>query len=102
LRPLLAGESEETSRLSREHVVAQSVPGLVVVAGGKWTTYRIMARDAVDAAVRGLGRAVPGSVTEDVGLIGAEGYHATWNARARIARESGVPRAKIEHLLNRY
>ena len=54
LRPLLAGESEQTSKLSREHIVAHSVPGLVVVAGGKWTTYRIMAKDAIDAAVAAL------------------------------------------------
>ena len=57
LRPLLAGESESTSKLSREHAVAHPVPGLVVVAGGKYTTYRVMAKDAVDAAVHGLGRA---------------------------------------------
>ena len=41
LRPLLSGESDETSKLSREHIVAHTVPGLVVVAGGKWTTYQI-------------------------------------------------------------
>jgi hypothetical protein len=40
LRPLLHGESEQTSKLSREHTVAHPVPGLVVVAGGKYTTYR--------------------------------------------------------------
>ena len=38
LRPLLAGESDQTSKLSREHVVAHPTPGLVVVAGGKYTT----------------------------------------------------------------
>ena len=62
LRPLLAGESDETSKLSREHIVAHSVPGLVVVAGGKWTTYRVMAKDAVDEAVRAL----DGSISESV------------------------------------
>ena len=51
LRPLLAGESDATSKLSREHAVAHPVPGLVMVAGGKYTTYRVMAKDAVDAAV---------------------------------------------------
>src|SRR3546814_8371423 len=45
LRPLLAGEDAATSKLSREHAVAHSVPGLVVVAGGKYTTYRVMAKD---------------------------------------------------------
>jgi glycerol-3-phosphate dehydrogenase len=52
LRPLLSGESESTSKLSREHVVGHPVPGLVVVAGGKYTTYRVMAADAVDEAAR--------------------------------------------------
>ena len=56
LRPLLSGESESTSKLSREHAVAHTVPGLVVVAGGKYTTYRVMAKDAIDAAVHGAGR----------------------------------------------
>ena len=52
LRPLLAGESEETSKLSREHAVAVPAPGLVAIAGGKYTTYRVMAADAIDAASR--------------------------------------------------
>jgi len=50
LRPLLAGESDATSKLSREHAVVTPVPGMTLVAGGKYTTYRVMARDAVDAA----------------------------------------------------
>jgi len=82
------------------------VPGLVVIAGGKYTTYRVMAKDAVDAAVHGLettgGRKVPVSVTDDVPLLGAEGYHALWNARAQLAQHSGLHEARIEHLLNRY
>ncbi|MDQ1606180.1 MAG: glycerol-3-phosphate dehydrogenase, partial [Microbacteriaceae bacterium] len=102
LRPLLAGESEETSKLSREHLVGHSVPGLVVIAGGKWTTYRIMARDAIDAAVSSLDGKVPRSVTQDIGLLGAEGYQAAWNKRAKIARAFGVHKVRIEHLLNRY
>jgi len=102
LRPLLAGESEETSKLSREHVVAHSVPGLVVVAGGKWTTYRVMAKDAVDEAVRALDASVSESVTANIGLLGAEGYEAAWNKRHKIARAYGVHRVRVEHLLNRY
>jgi glycerol-3-phosphate dehydrogenase len=54
LRPLLHGESEATSKLSREHAVSQSVAGLITVAGGKYTTYRVMAKDAVDMAARGI------------------------------------------------
>ncbi|MBN9605940.1 MAG: glycerol-3-phosphate dehydrogenase/oxidase [Actinomycetales bacterium] len=112
LRPLLAGESDDTSKLSREHVVARPVPGLVVIAGGKWTTYRVMAKDAIDEAVAGLEGLAPGSVdargpippstTENVPLLGAAGYHAAWNRRHRVARALGVPVERIEHLLNRF
>ncbi|MGW2053048.1 glycerol-3-phosphate dehydrogenase/oxidase [Streptomyces sp. NPDC001840] len=102
LRPLLAGESDATSKLSREHTVAHPVPGMVVVAGGKYTTYRVMAKDAVDEAVHGLDLRVAECVTEDVPLLGAEGYHALWNARARMAARTGIHVARVEHLLNRY
>jgi glycerol-3-phosphate dehydrogenase len=102
LRPLLSGESESTSKLSREHTVASPSPGLVVVAGGKYTTYRVMARDAVDACVHGLGRSVPASCTDRVPLLGAEGFPALWNRRAVLARESGLHVARLEHLLGRY
>ncbi|MCG7594300.1 glycerol-3-phosphate dehydrogenase/oxidase [Mycobacterium sp. PSTR-4-N] len=106
LRPLLAGESADTSALSREHAVAHSVPGLVVIAGGKYTTYRVMAKDAVDEAVHGLGetfdRRIPGSITEDIPLLGADGFQAMWNARAHLAAESGLGEARIARLLHRY
>ena len=102
LRPLLAGESDQTSKLSREHIVAHTVPGLVVVAGGKWTTYRVMAKDAIDAAAAALDAKVPPSVTQDIALLGAEGYQAAWNKRAKIASAFGVHPVRIEHLLNRY
>jgi glycerol-3-phosphate dehydrogenase len=106
LRPLLAGEDEATSKLSREHAVGTSVKGLVVIAGGKYTTYRIMAKDAVDAAVHGmetqLDRHAPPSVTENVPLLGADGYDALWNQRHLIARTSGLGVGRIEHLLHRY
>jgi glycerol-3-phosphate dehydrogenase len=102
LRPLLSGESESTSKLSREHVVGHPVPGLVVVAGGKYTTYRVMAADAVDEAVRGLDARVPDSCTDQVPLLGADGYQALWNQRQALAVSSGVHVARVEHMLNRY
>ncbi|GHJ35016.1 FAD-dependent oxidoreductase [Streptomyces sp. TS71-3] len=102
LRPLLAGESDATSQLSREHTVMHAAPGLVVVAGGKYTTYRVMAKDAVDEAVHGLDQRVADCVTEDIPLVGAEGYRALWNARARIAADNGLHVVRVEHLLNRY
>jgi glycerol-3-phosphate dehydrogenase len=103
LRPLLAGESDSTSKLSREHAVASPVRGLVMVAGGKYTTYRVMAKDAVNAAVHGLGRSdVPGSCTEDVPLIGADGYQALWHGREILAQRVGLRVGQVEHLLDRY
>jgi glycerol-3-phosphate dehydrogenase len=102
LRPLLAGESESTSKLSREHTVAHPVPGLVMIAGGKYTTYRLMARDAVDAVAHGLDGRVAPSCTDVVPLIGADGYVALWNGRYALARSSGLHVARIEHLLHRY
>jgi glycerol-3-phosphate dehydrogenase len=102
LRPLLAGESEQTSALSREHAVVSPVPGLTMVAGGKYTTYRVMAADAVDSAVHGLRGGVPESCTADVPLLGADGYHAVWNRRETLARDAGLHVARIEHLLRRY
>ncbi|GAA3058167.1 hypothetical protein GCM10020000_46120 [Streptomyces olivoverticillatus] len=82
--------------------MAHPVPGLVVVAGGKYTTYRVMAKDAVDEAVHGLSQRVADCVTEDVPLVGAEGYRALWNGRAQLAVRTGLHVARIEHLLNRY
>ncbi len=102
LRPLLAGESDITSKLSREHIVAHPVPGLVMVAGGKYTTYRLMARDAVDAVAHGLDGKVAPSCTETIPLVGADGHVALWNARYSLARSSGLHVARIEHLLHRY
>ena len=102
LRPLLAGESDSTSKLSREHAVASPVRGVIMIAGGKYTTYRIMAKDAIDAAARELDQKVPESCTEDVPLLGAEGYHALWNARPLIEAETGLRDVQVEHLLNRY
>ena len=102
LRPLLAGDAADTSSLSREHVVTRPLPGLVSVAGGKYTTYRLMARDAVDAAVEDLPEAVPASVSDRVQLLGADGYLPRLNASARIAETSGLDVAAVHHLLDRY
>ncbi len=102
LRPLLSGEVESTSKLSREHVVGHPVPGLVVVAGGKFTTYRVMAADAVDEAARTMDARVPDSCTAEVPLIGADGYRPLWNQRRALAAAFGIHVARVEHLLNRY
>ena len=102
LRPLLAGESDSTSTLSREHAVASPVRGLTVIAGGKYTTYRVMAKDAVDFAVHDMDRKVPESITENVPLLGADGYHGLWNSRRNLASRIGLRVHVVEHLLGRY
>ncbi|MCZ2859579.1 glycerol-3-phosphate dehydrogenase/oxidase [Blastococcus sp. VKM Ac-2987] len=101
LRPLLAGESDDTSRLSREHAVVTPVPGLVLVAGGKYTTYRVMAADAVDAAVEGLPGA-PRSRTAELPLVGARGWAAVRDRAAELAAAHGVPQDAVERLLERH
>ncbi len=102
LRPLASGKSEPTSRISREHTVVTPVPGLVIIAGGKYTTYRVMARDAIEAAVHSLGGDVPPSITDRVPLAGAEGYETRLNQVDRLALSSGLHRARIDHLLGRH
>ena len=76
LRPLLdrrVGEHQHAQ--PRAHRRGARCPGMVAVAGGKYTTYRVMARDAVDAAARGLDAHVPrvGDATSTP-LVGADGY----------------------------
>jgi glycerol-3-phosphate dehydrogenase len=102
LRPLLSGEDESTSQLSREHAVARPMPGVVAVAGGKYTTYRPMAADAVDAVAVDVTRTVPPSVTENIPLVGAEGYAAMVNSLDGLSDRWGIPRFRAEHLLNRF
>jgi len=118
LRPLLAVEArnrsgphtvdEHTSALSRTHAVVEPMLGLMLVAGGKYTTYRVMAADVVDRAARRLGglrRAggtVPPSPTAELPLLGADGYRPMWTMRAEVARRHGVSVGVVEHLLERY
>ncbi len=101
LRPLLSGEADSTSKLSREHAVYEPMLGLLLVAGGKYTTYRVMAADVVDQAARRLGGTRP-SRTAELPLLGADGFTAMWRDRADLARRHGVPAGVVEHLLERY
>ena len=108
LRPLLKavkkqgeGNGGETTKLSREHTVANPVPGLVLIAGGKLTTYRVMAKDAVDHAIRDW-VARPPSITERVPLLGAYAHEARTNQRVALSRASGLEVGVIDHLLGRY
>ncbi|MGV7824805.1 glycerol-3-phosphate dehydrogenase [Mycobacterium kansasii] len=102
LRPLLAGESEETSKLSREHAVAVPAAGLVAIAGGKYTTYRVMAADAIDTAVQFIPARVAPSITQKVSLLGADGYFALVNQVEHVGAMYGLHPYRVRHLLDRY
>jgi glycerol-3-phosphate dehydrogenase len=75
---------------------------LISVAGGKYTTYRIMAKDAVDLAASRLEAAIPPSRTDRLPLLGADGYASLKQRRSDLARQSGLPEAAIGRLLSRY
>jgi len=102
LRPLLEGESDDTSKLSREHAVAVPAPGLVAIAGGKYTTYRVMGEDAIDAASEFIPARVAPSITEKVPLLGADGYFALVNQAERVGAYYGLHPYRVRHLLDRY
>ncbi|TQL01782.1 glycerol-3-phosphate dehydrogenase/oxidase [Cellulomonas sp. SLBN-39] len=104
LRPLLqpgtkAGTS--SAKVSREHTVASPTPGLTVIAGGKLTTYRVMAKDAVDFAIGSRATVLP-SITTDVPLVGAEGLKVVQRQARAIAARYGWDRPRMDHLLHRY
>jgi glycerol-3-phosphate dehydrogenase len=77
-------------------------PGLVAIAGGKYTTYRVMAADAVNAAVPDLPGRVAPSITNKVPLLGADGYHALVNQADTLAARYGLHPYRLRHLLDRY
>lgn len=101
LRPLVAGEEDDaTADLSRTHRVHTSPEGLITVTGGKLTTYRRMAADAVDTAVRQLGRHLTYCPTRKLPLWGSDGTAALGEPGA--ARRLGIDPAVLAHLTGRY
>ena len=106
LRPLVAEAARtDTTRISRRHVVESPAPALTTIAGGKYTTYRVMAADLVDAAARALGSRAP-SVTRDVPLLGAGAVrvdHAALDSEAidRLVRRYGGLAEEVVALVER-
>ena len=101
LRPLI-DDGGETNRASREHAVAAPVPGLVAVAGGKYTTYRVMAQEAVDACVPSLSSEPTPSSTESLPLVGSRGYASLPLWRDVLKERIGVDDAALDRLIRRY
>lgn len=102
LRPLVDQEGETESRLSREHVVRRPRPGLVTVTGGKLTTYRVMAADAVDAVATDLGEDLGPCRTDEIALLGAGRTEAVLAASADHPATASVPVAAQARLAERY
>ena len=109
LRPLLTATDAEasTTTISREHAVLRPADGFVCVVGGKWTTYRVMAADVIDAAATELvslapDRLVPPSITADIPVVGAPGFRDAWESREQIARDADLSLGAVEHLLRRH
>lgn len=102
LQPVSKGDSQTAStKVSREHTVMEVAPGMSAIAGGKLTTYRVMAEDAVDFALGERAKDLP-SVTEGIKLVGAEGYEALASRSQAIGQQMGWEADRVEHLLERY
>ena len=70
LRPLVKGKSKTTAALSRDHLIRVAGSGLITIAGGKWTTYRLMAEDVVDLAVEKYHLPGKPCVTQELKIYG--------------------------------
>ena len=106
LRPLLQpgkkGDEKPSTKVSREHTVTEVAPGLVSIAGGKLTTYRVMAEDAVDFALGAAEAAKHPSGTSETPLVDAAGYHVYARQAPLLAATYGWSEAMVAHLLHRY
>ena len=105
VRPLASGSvggGATTAALSRDHAILPGPEGMFTIIGGKYTTSRRMAEDAVDAAAGYLGGPIPASVTAALPLLGADGWMALRNRRGRLAAATGLPVEQVDHLLGRY
>lgn len=103
LRPLVSATKTQTTKISREHSINESIPNLYSIAGGKLTTYRIMAKDVVDAAVEGLTK--QRSRTEDLPLIGAQesaGFDGMCMALRTEFEQLGLNEDDFDRMINRY
>ncbi|NXR47702.1 GPDM protein, partial [Hippolais icterina] len=101
IRPLVTNpDSKDTQSLSRNHVVTISDSGLITIAGGKWTTYRAMARDTIDAAVREHGLRAGSCKTMGLQLEGAQDWSPT--LYIRLVQDYGLESEVAQHLASTY
>jgi len=103
IRPLLAGGPAQTSAVSREHALFQTADGMIAIGGGKYTTYRAMAKAVTDRVMGQLGRS-PGQVqTAQLPLPGgAPGWERLRNAPPATALRYGIVGIELQRLIDRY
>lgn len=99
LRPLIARPEADTARLARDHLIQESASGLLTLTGGKWTTYRKMALDLVNYAVKKFGLAAGESRTEQTPLVGGQGFSADGSKKLE---QLGFSPDVAEHLHHAY
>lgn len=100
LRPLVMAESGNTKDLVRDHEVeTDAASGLISILGGKWTTYRLMAKDTIDTAEQFLGKKVA-CTTENIALIGSKTFDHT--TAIQLQQESGWDHEVVKHLTSKY
>jgi glycerol-3-phosphate dehydrogenase len=101
-RPLVSsGDSRDTKKLARDdELEIDSKSGLISIMGGKWTTYRAMAEDTIDAVQRQLCIPKTECLTKNHPLIGTEGYTADyWQV---LVKEYGVSKDTARHLAEKF
>ncbi len=101
-RPLVSsGDSRDTKKLARDHELeVDSQSGLISIMGGKWTTYRAMAEDAVNAVQKHLGLTLTESPTRDHLLIGSEGF--TPDYWEKLASDYRIQEPAARYLARKY
>jgi len=102
LRPLVGEAGGSTVKASREHKVSTDPSGVVRIGGGKYTTYRVMARDTIDAALGPEGTKARPSKTAELPIVGAAPLGDLAVLAARIERETGLLRAFARRLVDRH
>ncbi|XP_037552471.1 glycerol-3-phosphate dehydrogenase, mitochondrial [Nematolebias whitei] len=101
IRPLVTDpNSKDTQSICRNHIVSISDSGLVTIAGGKWTTYRSMAEETLDAAIKGLGLTAEPCRTVGLMLEGAKGWTPT--LYIRLVQDYGLEKEVAQHLASTY
>nr|XP_057908668.1 glycerol-3-phosphate dehydrogenase, mitochondrial [Doryrhamphus excisus] len=101
IRPLVTDpNSKDTQSICRNHIVTLSNSGLVTIAGGKWTTYRSMAEETLDAAIKA--HTLPAETCKTVGLMleGAKGWTPT--LYIRLVQDYGLEQEVAQHLASTY